>query len=132
AALVALVLFAFSVDLVYDPGEMKPYMVDLAVGLAISLAASDALGRPASARSIGVLAVAAALAPWCSFASAFIVAGCGATLMLAYLGSTRYQVSLAWVMIGIAWLANFFAAYAMSRRLLGPYTTMFLFWDFAF
>ena len=51
AALVALVLFAFSDDLIYYSSEMKPYSVDLAVGLAISLAAFDALGRSASSRS---------------------------------------------------------------------------------
>ena len=132
AALVALILFAFSDDLIYYSSEMKPYSVDLAVGLAISLAAFDALGRPASTRSVAVLAAAAALAPWCSFSSAFVVAGCGATLILSHLRTARYQVSLAWVMIGIAWLANFFASYTLSRRLLSPYTTMYLFWDFAF
>jgi hypothetical protein len=74
----------------------------------------------------------AALAPWCSFSSAFVVAGCGATLILACLRSARYRVCLAWVVIGMAWLANFIASYAMSRELLSPYTTMYRFWDFAF
>ena len=39
----ALILFAFSDDLVYYSSEMKPYSLDLAVGLALTLAALDAL-----------------------------------------------------------------------------------------
>ena len=77
AALVALALFAFSDDLIYYSSEMKPYSVDLAVGLAISLAALDALGKPATTRSAVWLATLVAAAPWWSFASAFVVAGCG-------------------------------------------------------
>ena len=132
AGLVALVLFAFSDDLIYYSTEMKPYSVDLVIGLAISLAAFDAMGNPASPRSAAVLLGATVLAPWCSFASAFVATGCGTTLILTHLRSARYRVSLAWVMIGIVWLANFFASYTMSRRLLSPSTTMYLFWDFAF
>ena len=132
AALVALVLFALSDDLIYYASEMKPYSVDLAVGLAISLAAFDALGRPASTGSVPVMAMAAALAPWCSFASAFIVAGCGATLTLDRLLARDYRSVLIWSLIGIGWLANFLVSVQGSRALLTPYTTMYLFWDFAF
>jgi uncharacterized membrane protein len=132
AALVALALFALSDDLIYYSSEMKPYSVDLAVGLAISLAAVDALGRPASRGSILALAAAAAVAPWCSFASAFIVAGCGAALFLDRLLARDYRTALIWLVIGIGWLANFRASFQASRALLNPYTTMYIFWDFAF
>ena len=79
-ALIALVLFAFSDDLIYYSSELKPYSLDLAIGLAVSLAALDALGKPVSVRRAAVLALLAVAAPWFSFASAFVVAGCGATL----------------------------------------------------
>ena len=46
-ALIALVLFSFSDDLIYYSSELKPYSLDLAIGLAVSLAAVDALGKPA-------------------------------------------------------------------------------------
>ena len=39
AALVALALFCFSDDLIYYASELKPYSLDLAIALAISLAA---------------------------------------------------------------------------------------------
>jgi hypothetical protein len=132
AALVALVLFALSDDLIYYSSEMKPYSVDLAVGLAITLAAVDALGRPASRGSVTAMAAAAALAPWCSFASAFVVAGCGATLLLDRLLARDSRTALIWLMIGMGWLANFLVSFQRSRALLSPYTTMYLFWDFAF
>ncbi len=132
AALVALALFAFSDDLIYYSTEMKPYSVDLAVGLAISLAALDALGGPASLSTASMLAAAAAIAPWWSFSSAFVVAGCGATLILESLFAQRYRTAVVWTMIGLGWLGVFYVSYESSRALLSPYTTMYRFWDFAF
>jgi hypothetical protein len=132
AALVALVLFAVSDDLIHYSSEMKPYSVDLAVGLAITLAAALALANAHAARSTVVLAIAAIVAPWCSFASAFIIAGCGAALLLSCLRSHRFGAALAWVLVGMAWLASFLVSYAISHRLLRPDTTMYRFWDFAF
>jgi uncharacterized membrane protein len=132
AAMVALVLFAFSDDLIYYSSEMKPYAVDLAVGLAITLATLAALGSPASARSASLLAATAALAPWWSFSSAFVVAGCGAVLILESVISGRYRTASIWAMLGLGWLAIFYASFVSSRALLGPYTTMYRFWDFAF
>jgi hypothetical protein len=132
AVLVALALFALSDDLIYYASEMKPYSVDLAVGLAISLVAVDALGRPATTRLAVWLATFAALAPWWSFASAFVVAGCGTVLVLESLISGRYRSSLLWVMIGLGWVAVFAVSYEASHALLSPYTTMYRFWYFAF
>jgi uncharacterized membrane protein len=132
AAVLALVLFAFSDDLIYYSSELKPYSVDLAVGLALSLAVIDALGRPVRWPHLCVLAVGAAAAPWCSFPSVFIVAGGGTTLILNALRAGRYRDALAWGTIGLGWLASFLICYRASRLLLNPATTMYLFWDFAF
>jgi hypothetical protein len=132
AALVAMVMFATSDDLIYYSTELKPYSVDLAFGLAIMLASFDVLGKPARARSAGLLVLLAALAPWCSFASAFVVAGCGTVLLLDSLLAGRYRDALLWACVGLGWLANFVVACQASQALLSPYTTMYLFWDFAF
>jgi hypothetical protein len=131
-ALVALVLFAFSDDLVYYSSELKPYSMDLAVGLTIGLAALDSLGKPAAGRRAVALAILAAAAPWFSFASAFVVAGSGATLILTSLLAGRYRDALLWSAIGIGWLASFLTCYRASLALLSPYTTMYRFWYFAF
>jgi hypothetical protein len=130
-ALIALVLFALSDDLIYYASELKPYSVDLAVGLAITLVALDALMGPISLRRAMVLALAAVGAPWVSFASAFVVAGCGIVLIATALQSARYRLCLVWALIGIAWLASLLVCYTLSKRLLSPYTTMYIFWNFA-
>ncbi len=132
SALVALVLFALSDDLIYYASEMKPYSVDLAFGLAISLVALDALGKAATSRSAIWLGALAALAPWWSFASAFVLAGCGTVLVLDSLISGRYRTASLWVTIGLGWLAVFAVSYDASHALLTPYTTMYRFWYFAF
>ena len=89
-------------------------------------------GRSASARSTLLLAGAAAIAPWWSFSSAFVVAGCGAALILDSLLSGRYRTASIWATLGLGWLAIFYVSYVSSRALLSPYTTMYRFWDFAF
>jgi Dolichyl-phosphate-mannose-protein mannosyltransferase len=132
AALVALALFACSDDLIYFSSELKPYSVDLAVGLALSLAVFDALGKPIRGRHVAVLAVGVAVAPWCSFPSVFVVVACGATLILTTLRSGRYRDAAVWGTIGIGWLASFLVCFRASNSLLSPYTTMYKFWDFAF
>jgi hypothetical protein len=129
AALVALALFAFSDDLIYYSSELKPYSTDLAVGLAITLLAYDALTTAVTVRSATLIALVAFLAPWCSFASAFVVAGCGLAQVICARSLRR---ALVWVAIGAVWLQSFIVAYYTSHALLSPYTTMYLFWDFAF
>jgi hypothetical protein len=131
-ALVALVLFALSDDLIYYSSEMKPYTVDLALGLAVTFAAAKALESSPSLRCWVAIGLAALLAPWCAFASAFVVAGCGATLVLNCLLTRRYRDAVKWIALGIGWGVSFAAAYVASRALLGPSTTMFAFWRFAF
>jgi uncharacterized membrane protein len=132
AALIALILVALSDDLIYYSSEMKPYSLDVAFGVAITLAACLALGQIPSARAVVWLAVLAATAPWFSFASAFMVAGCGIVLLLDALMARRLRTALLWTLIGLGWLANFLVSYRASQAMLSPYTTMYRFWDFAF
>ena len=81
AAMAALFMFALSDDLVYYSSEVKPYSSDLLYGLAILLVSSDLLDHPLCKRRIAVLGVLAAAAPWLSFPSVFMIAGCGAVLI---------------------------------------------------
>ncbi len=131
-ALVALALFAFSDDLIYYSSEFKPYSLDLATGLAITLLACDAVAKPATWRRAAGIALGAILAPWCSFGSAFVAAGCGLSLVLTAFLARRYRDGVVWCAIGVGWLLSFLLAYQASRVLLSPYTTMYVFWDFAF
>ncbi len=132
AALVALALFAFSDDLNYYSSEFKPYSLDVFFGVAATLLAAQSLGRSPSRRTVLWLLAVAACAPWFSFASAFVLAGCGAVLLFDALLAARFRDAAIYGLIGAAWLANFVVSYFASRALLSLATTMFRFWDFAF
>lgn len=129
AAIVALVLFAFSDDLIYYASEFKPYSLDLAFGLGITLVSVSALGREPSARVVARMALLLAVSPWFSFASIFVVVGCGLVLLS---DARRGRTAVLWGAMAVGWLANFAIAYQASHALLSPYTTMYRFWDFAF
>jgi hypothetical protein len=131
-ALVALALFAFSDDLVYYSSEFKPYTLDLAFGIAITLGAARAVGHTPSTRTVIWLAILVAAAPWFSFPSAFVIAGCGSVLVLDALRSARPTTALVWALVGVLWLVNFFVSYQASQTQLPQETPMWGFWDFAF
>jgi hypothetical protein len=132
SAMVALILFAFSDDLVYYSSELKQYSCDLALGLAILLATSHVLDHPSCNRGNIVLGLFAVVAPWLSFPSAFIVAGCGMTLLIDRVLRARWN-DIGWLaLIALVWAASFFRAYQVSHALLGRATTMYVFWNFAF
>lgn len=131
-ALVALVLFAVSDDLIYYASEFKPYSLDLVIGLALTLLSGSALGSRPSPRLILWIGLLLAAAPWFSFASVFVVAGCGMVLVGDGLVGRRFRIATLWLTMGLGWLANFALSYHASHALLSPYTTMYRFWDFAF
>jgi Dolichyl-phosphate-mannose-protein mannosyltransferase len=132
AAMVALALFAFSDDLVYYSSELKPYSSDLALGLAITFATWRLLERPLRVGWLAALGLLVLLAPWFSFPSAFVIAGCGIALSIDRCAK-RWWLDLGWlVVIGLCWLISFWLAYQASHALLHPATTMYVFWNFAF
>lgn len=132
AALVAMALFALSDDLNYYSSEFKPYSLDVFFAVAATLLAAESIGQNPSRRTVLWLLAVAACAPWFSFASAFVLAGCGAVLLLDALLAARFRDAAIYGLIGAAWLANFTVSYFASRALLNLATTMFRFWDFAF
>ncbi len=132
AAIMAMVLFAFSDDLTYYSNELKPYSVDLALGLAVTLLSLAELRDPPDARRRLGLAALAVASPWLSFPSAFVVAGCGLTLAVARLRSGRRGDAARLAATAAAWGASLLLAHRVSSQLLGPGTTMYVFWNFAF
>ncbi len=132
AALVALLLFAVSDDLIYYASEFKPYSLDPFFGVAITLATVSALGQIPSRRSILWLAVLAATAPWFSFASIFVAAACGSLLVIDALRAGRSLLAALWLSIGLGWLVNVLVSYRTARAMLDSATTMYRFWNFAF
>jgi hypothetical protein len=132
AAMAALVMFALSDDLIYYSSEAKPYSSDLLYGMVILLVSSDLLEQPGCWRRIAIVGVLAVAAPWFSFPSVFMIAGCGVVL-IAVRASERNWRDVVWLsMIALAWAASFVVSYQASRALLHPATTMYVFWNFAF
>ncbi len=132
AAMVALALFAFSDDLVYYASELKPYSSDLALGLAITCATERLLNWPLSGTWLATLGLLVVLAPWFSFPSAFVIAGCGIVLLIDRCQKRSLPEIGGLLAIALCWLGSFWLAYRASRALLHPATTMYVFWDFAF
>nr|WP_240910997.1 glycosyltransferase family 39 protein [Paludisphaera soli] len=132
AAVVAMFLFAVGDDLVYYSNELKPYSTDLAVGLLVTFASLKELQDPPSRRLRLGLAVLAVASPWVSFASVFVVAGCGLTLLVDALRSGRRGDAARHLGLAAAWAVSVLLAHRISSRMLVPATTMYVFWDFAF
>jgi hypothetical protein len=131
-AIVAMILFAFSDDLIYYSNELKPYSWDLAIGLVVTLVGVGELRGDFGRRGLALLALTAVASPWLSFPSAFVVAGCGAALLADRNSAGRRRDALALAAIAAGWATSAFVAYGASRRMLNEATTMYVFWDFAF
>lgn len=131
-ALLAIVFFALSDDMVYYSSELKPYSLDVLFGLVVTLVAMQFLENSVQSRNLLVLLVLAVFAPWFSFPSAFIVSGCGMVLIWDRL--RRGQMCELACLLGIAacWLYSFATAYRASHSLLSSPTSMYVFWGFAF
>ena len=125
-------MFAFSDDLVYYSSELKPYSCDLALCLTIMLVALRLLDEPLRDRLLAALGLLALLAPWFSFPSAFMVAGCGTALLIDRGAKRQWTDCGRLLVIGSFWLVSFWLAYRASQGLLPPATSMYVFWDFAF
>lgn len=131
-ALVAMILFAFSDDLVYYSSEVKPYASDLLIALGLTRLASSMIGQVASGRKLAGFGLLAVASPWFSFPSVFIVAGCGMTILIDR-AVRRERHSLGWLLgTAACWAVSSALAYRVSASLLNPTTTMYVFWNFAF
>jgi hypothetical protein len=132
AAVVAMVLFAFSDDLIYYASELKPYSWDLAIGLVVTLVSLEELRGAPSRRRLGLLAAVVIGAPWTSFPSAFVVAGCGLAVLADRLRAGRRRDAGTLVLVAAGWAVSLGFAYRASSRLLNAATSMYVFWNFAF
>ena len=132
SALVALALFALSDDLVYYSSELKPYSCDLLASLWALSTSARLVTQPGDERAMATLGLLGIAAPWFSFSSVFVIAGCG-TVLVVDRAQSRDGKGLAWMMaIAAGWGLSTALAYLASSWLLSPYTTMYVFWDFAF
>lgn len=104
--------FCIAPTLVHYSAVTKPYIGDLTIALAITVAAYEWVERPGSmlARALPWLGIVAA---WASSPSIFTLVGAGGAIVL---GSPPERRRKAVAMVGL-WLAAFLAAYLVSYRL---------------
>jgi hypothetical protein len=129
-ALFALAAFSLLPLLVSWSASVKQYSTDVAVALAVLLAALRALDRPLGARALAACAAAGAIAPWLSHPAAFTVAGCGVVLLAAALPRSGRAASPSLLGAVALWAASAGGAAALARSLLTESTRDYMarFW----
>ncbi|HVN29953.1 MAG TPA: glycosyltransferase family 39 protein, partial [Candidatus Binataceae bacterium] len=75
AALIAMLLFAFSTTLIYYASEVKPYSTDVAVAVAVLLAEFATFDSPDDVKTWRWLAIVGAIGILLSLPAAFVAAG---------------------------------------------------------
>lgn len=108
-SLISLLLFVLSAPLIYYASEVKPYALDLTVGLmltVIALQLYDSKGER-KRRLFLILFGVGIVGLWFSQASTFILAGIGITGVIESLRKTNKRAFLLWVLVSLGWSVSF-------------------------
>jgi len=128
---VALALFAFNPRLIYYSSEMKQYIVDVTVTIALLLSAMP-LFQQASRKAFATLAFAGLLALWFSHPSLFVLAGIGLALFISYFQKRDFVNLRFTIGMGILWLVNLAFLYSLTLSDLRNNSYMHEYWQDAF
>lgn len=105
---VALALFALSHPLLVFAAEAKPYGSDATIALILSLLAVNYAGKSVPRiADAALLAVAGAVAVWFSYPAAFVLAGIGTALGVAYIWQRDWRNAILLGVVPVIWLASF-------------------------
>jgi hypothetical protein len=104
--LTGLALFAFNPRLVYYSSEVKQYIVDAAVTVALLLIAAPLFGTSPRKRDFAWLAAAGVIALWFSHPALFVLAGLGIALLIVYLLQRDFSRIRTVLDLGMLWLLN--------------------------
>ena len=130
--LTALALFAFNPRLVYYSSEVKQYIVDVAVTIALLLIAAPVWDVSARKKDFVWLTLAGLIALWLSHAALFVLAGIGLALFIIFL-QRRDSSNLRRVIgMGILWVLNLGLLYLLILRDLSQQAYLREYWQGAF
>jgi Dolichyl-phosphate-mannose-protein mannosyltransferase len=115
AKALAAVLFGTSATMILYSATAKPYELDAALAIALYLIAAR-VERHVTVRGVAVLAAAGVVAPWFSFASVFVLAGIGLTLLTHFAFRRRWRDFTLLAGAAAAWLVSFVIVYFVSVR----------------
>lgn len=127
---VALLLVVLSPSLLYFSSEVKPYSVDVAVCLGLSLLALRVPRGAGPGRPLQLLALAGAAAVWASFAAVLLLAGLSVLLVLGAL--PRWRQALGNAAVLFAWVLSLGLAYVAVLHRLADSTVLSGFWGYTF
>jgi hypothetical protein len=128
AAILAVTLFAFSPQLVSYASECKQYASDAAIAIGLLAVALGLLeGKGGFTRWLA-LALAGAVAVWCSHPATFVLGGIGTALLLhavIHRDRTRFLAASATI---ACWLASFGVCYVLCLKQLGGNKYLLDYW----
>ena len=130
--LIALALFAFNPRLIYYTSEVKQYILDVAVTIALLLFAAPVFDDSPRKKDFVWLTLAGLIALWFSHPSLFVLAGIGLALVLTALkrhDDSRLRFVLG---MGIVWLLNMVFLYLLILKDLSQNAYMREYWQGAF
>ena len=130
--LVALALFAFNPRLIYYSSEVKQYILDVAVTLALLLIAAPALSASHQKKDYAWLVVAGLAALWFSHSALFVLAGIGLALVSLTLSHRDYSNLRMVIGIGALWILEIAFLYLLILKDLRQNTYMRDYWQGAF
>jgi hypothetical protein len=126
---IALGFFAICEKAVYYSSEVKQYSTDVAICLALALAAIEIRTRTVQWWSAALLGLAGALAVWLSHPSVFVLAGIGTTLFLSYCRRREWSNAGLIVFAASLWAISFAVSYVAVLRETGHSSFLLTFWD---
>ncbi len=130
--LLALALFAFSVQLIYFSSEAKQYSTDVVWTLLVLWAGCKCLDQEAGSRGFLILAIAGSIAIWFSHPSLFTLGGVGAALGIRFLLRRDWR-RLAWLALAAGLSAASLATvYFISLRFTVSNARLLQFWHSSF
>ncbi len=130
--LVALALFALNPRLIYYSSEVKQYIIDATVTIALLLFAASFFSGSPGKKDFTWLAIAGMIALWFSHPALFVLAGIGLALVIVCLQRRDYP-SL-WLILGIGflWVLEVGFLYALILKDLSQNAYMREYWQGAF
>ena len=126
---IALGFFAISERAVYYSSEVKQYSTDVAICLALVLAAIELRARTLQWQSAALFGLAGALAVWLSHPSVFVLAGIGTTLFLSCCWRREWSKARLILAAASLWAISFAVSYVAVLRETSHSSFLLTFWD---
>jgi hypothetical protein len=130
--ILALALFVFNPRLVYYSSEVKQYIVDVAVTLALLLIAAPCFRTSARRKDFLWLTFAGLFALWFSHPAVFVLAGIGFALAITSIHQRDISSLRLTIGMGVIWLLNIGVLYWLVLKDLSQNTYMREYWQSAF